>query len=544
MSNKQLVHESGRDVQPLSAVNGSSSALGRSGTTMERLPSGSIVPRGKKTQPTSSSKKKKKRGMEPAAPATTVTRGFHTPLTSGGEESDMSAACSPRLVPSRSIASATQSPMMGPSALTRVLSNFHLQPEAMSREPSLPGSDISTPDSEAYSGPPTQKDHGSYEIPLVRDFASADTQPRPLNEFTRKFMELEKRDTPHRKMNATDFEQVKCLGKGAFGTVILVKQLSTGRLFAQKQLKKASLTVQSRLVEQAKTERQILESVNRHPFVVKLFYAFQDQAKLYLILEYAQGGELFHHLALERTFTEEVSAFYMAEMVLALEFLHTSLGVVYRDLKPENCLLDSHGHLLLTDFGLSKVALDDDGEKSRCNSVSGTIDYMAPEVVQGKSYDAVVDWWSLGALGYDLLTGSPPFSSNNHAKTEEKIVHGKLALPYYLSPDAKDFLTRLLRKEPRKRLGGNMPKDMAIIKGHRFFRRIDWKALADREVEAPIQPIITDPAAAENFGEEFTNLAMSPQESSLLGKSIDDNFTGFSYVAPSSLLERGLTSFM
>lgn len=457
----------------------------------------------------------------------------------------MSAACSPRLHPiSRTITSASQSPMMGPSALTRVLSNFHLQPEAMSREPSLQGSDVSTPESEAYSGPPKQKEHGSYEIPLVRDFASADTQPRPLDEFTRQFMELEKRDTPHRKMTATDFEHVKCLGKGAFGTVILVKQLSTGRLFAQKQLKKASLTVQSRLVEQAKTERQILESVNRHPFVVKLFYAFQDQAKLYLILEYAQGGELFHHLAMERTFTEEVSAFYMAEMVLALDFLHTSLGVVYRDLKPENCLLDSKGHLLLTDFGLSKVALDDDGEKSRCNSVSGTIDYMAPEVVQGKSYDSAVDWWSLGALGYDLLTGSPPFSSNNHAKTEEKIVHGKLALPYYLSPDAKDFLTRLLRKEPRKRLGGTMPKDMATIKGHRFFRRIDWKALADREVEAPIQPIITDPAAAENFGEEFTNLAMSPVESGLLGKSIDDNFAGFSYVAPSSLLERGLTSFM
>lgn len=337
--------------------------------------------------------------------------------------------------------------------------------------------------------------------------------------------------------------------------MLLVRQHSTGRLFAQKQLKKASLTVEQRLVDQTKTERAILESVNRHPFVVKLFYAFQDRKKLYLILEYAQGGELFHHLAMERTFSEEVSAFYMAEMVLALDHLHRNLGVVYRDLKPENCLLDASGHLLLTDFGLSKVAAEDSlgpGSATKCNSFSGTIDYMAPEVIQGKEYDQAVDWWSLGALGFDLLTGSPPFSANNHTKTQQKIVQGKLNPPYYLSPDAKDILIRLLRKDPKKRLGGNMPKDLDIIKGHRFFRRLDWKALANRDIPAPIQPIITDPAAAENFDDEFTGLAMSPVEQRLgkdldlnIGRhsrlesfgSVDEQFGGFSYVASGSLLD-------
>lgn len=300
------------------------------------------------------------------------------------------------------------------------------------------------------------------------------------------------------------------------------------------------MTVHKKLVEQTKTERAILESVNRHPFIVKLFYAFQDHEKLYLMLEYAEGGELFTHLAQERMFPEEKASFYMAEMVLALEHLHRNLGVVYRDLKPENCLLDAEGHLLLTDFGLSKVAVDDD---DTCKSMLGTVEYMAPEVVQGHKYGFAVDWWSLGALGFDLLTGAPPFQANNHAKILEKIVKSKLVMPYFLGPDAKDLLTRLLRKEPSKRLGANMPKDMLILKKHRFFRRIDWVKLAKREVEAPIQPLVTDPELAENFSNEFTDLALSPVMTredpwSQMNSAVGDNpFGGFSYVASSSLLE-------
>jgi serine/threonine protein kinase len=171
----------------------------------------------------------------------------------------------------------------------------------------------------------------------------------------------------------------------------------------------------------------------------------------------------------------------MAEMVLALEHLHQTVRVIYRDLKPENCLLDIDGHLLLTDFGLSKVALD--GEDERTNSVLGTIDYMAPEVIEGKDYDFSVDWWGLGAIGCDLLTGQPPFGGNNHTKIQQNILKQKLQLPYYLGPDAKDILTRLLRKEPSKRLGGTTPKGIKELKAHRFFRKIDWKKLERREVE-------------------------------------------------------------
>jgi serine/threonine protein kinase len=348
----------------------------------------------------------------------------------------------------------------------------------------------------------------SYEVDLDEEFMSPDAGTQtPI--FASRAIEggMHKPDV-HRKMCAEDFEPLRCLGKGAFGTVHLVKQHATGRLYAQKQFRKASLTVHKRLVEQTKTERVILESVNRHPFVVKLFYAFQDHERLYLILEYAQGGELFHHLELERMFTEEVAAFYMAEIVLALEHLHHNVRVIYRDLKPENCLLDSEGHLLLTDFGLSKVALEE--EDSRTNSILGTIEYMAPEVVQGIAYDFAVDWWSLGAIGFDLLTGSPPFTGNNHTKIQQNILKQKLQLPYFLGPDAKDLLTRLLRKDPSKRLGGTTRHDLKTLKAHRFFRKIDWKKLEKREVEPPIMPVITDPELAENFSDEFTSIPLSP----------------------------------
>lgn len=498
----------------------------------------------------STTRKKKKQGMKPAAPAVNVTRGFQTPGVSGGEESDASANCTPRMTPAyRSPPSTNGSPALNPSCLARVISNLRLQLDEFPQSSMPIQQDVGvTIRSSSRQLSLTEEDLELSALgTLERDFASLDSRPKPLHTTVPGLLGT---DSPYRKMSTCDFEPLKCLGKGAFGTVLLVKQNSTGRLFAQKQLKKASVTAHARLTEQIKSERAILESVNKHPFVVKLYYAFQDHSKLYLILEYAQGGELFHHLAMEKTFTEETSAFYMAELVLALNHLHRDLRVIYRDLKPENCLLDAEGHLLLTDFGLSKVGVEDensDGE-SRCNSVLGTVDYMAPEVVQGREYTAAVDWWSLGALGYDLLTGAPPFSSNNHAKTQQKIVHGKLNMPYYLSPDAKDLLTRLLRKEPKKRLGGNMPKDLSIIQSHRFFRRIDWKALEKRELPAPIQPIITDPAAAENFSAEFTDLAVSPTEArfgsdwqkgrSILGES--DPFGGFSYVASSSLIDFGL----
>ncbi|MCJ1476030.1 serine/threonine protein kinase psk1 [Lambiella insularis] len=506
---------------------------------------------------TAKAKRKKRRADKKAAePALNTVRGFTpTPIGSGDEDSDFSQSTFRRKdlnVPNSS-AFAT-SPYLRPSSASGGISALRQQLDTLDLEP-VPGRPSAirnkskldsettsttsvTSDTASDRDPTDMTEMTSYEIPLEHEFVSREIEGK--EEALSPDAAI--RDV-HRKMSAIDFQSLTCLGKGTYGTVHLVKQISTGRLYAQKQFRKASLTVHKRLVEQTKTERVILESINRHPFVVKLYYAFQDHEKLYLILEYAQGGELFTHLATERMFPEDTAAFYMAEMVLALEHLHQTVGVLYRDLKPENCLLDSEGHLLLTDFGLSKVAVDG---ADRCNSILGTMEYMAPEVILGQDYGTAVDWWSFGALGFDLLTGSPPFCANNHAKVQEKILKQKLSLPYFLGPDAKDLLTRLLRKEPSKRLGGNMPRDLQTIKKHRFFRKIDWRLLERRELEAPIRPIITDPELAENFSRDFTELAISPtvgkHEGSGYGWGVEEDtnpFGGFSFVASRSMLDHG-----
>ncbi|KAF8977679.1 serine/threonine protein kinase psk1 [Entomortierella lignicola] len=307
---------------------------------------------------------------------------------------------------------------------------------------------------------------------------------------------------PRHKMTPDDFTFLKVIGRGAYGKVYLVRHIASNALYAMKVLKKASIIVHAKDTECTMSERKILEAI-RHPFIVKLHYAFQTNHRLYLILEYASGGELFTHLATERMFSEENTAFYAAQLVLALEHLH-SLGIIYRDLKPENIMLNAHGDIVLTDFGLSKVPLEN--SEGRTNTVCGTIEYMAPEVISERvHYDRTVDWWSLGIVIHDMLTGSPPFVASNRKKTMDAILNKKLNLPYYLSSDAKDLLTKLLKRTPTARLGHG-PKGVANIKSHRFFRKINWKLLALRELDPPIVPFLSDPESVENFNAEFTGL--------------------------------------
>lgn len=511
-------------------------------------------------------KKKRRQNMEKASPAMSTVRGF-TLGDSGAEESDPVRGTTkvkspvPRPPPLAGASPGFRPASPAVSSLKLQLDALNLGSRPGSRSTSLVGSKLGseTPSSEisTNSEPATEDDSTSemisYEVPIDQDFVNptlSESTGQKSNSLSTLCPDQRASSMITRKMTAADFKSLKCLGKGTYGTVHLVKQQSSNRLFAQKQFRKASLTVHKKLVEQTKTERSILESVNRHPFIVNLYYAFQDCERLYLILEYAQGGELFHHLEMEKFFSEDVAAFYMAEMILALDHLHHNVGVIYRDLKPENCLLDSEGHLLLTDFGLSKVAVEDPSTpgSSRCNSTGiGTIEYMAPEVIRGSEVSSIgpgygkqCDWWSLGALGCDLLTGSPPFGGNNYTKIQQNIIRQKLNLPYFLSPDAKDLLTRLLRKEPNKRLGAKGKADVAIMKKHRFFRKIDWAKLEKRELEPPIRPLITDPELAENFSTDFTNLAVSPVMDRFTGAlSSTDPFGGFSYVASSSLLEAG-----
>ena len=509
-------------------------------------------------------KKKANKAKNVAPSALNAVRGF-TPLDSGAEDSDASTAHTPKIMspqprfPPLAGASPTIRPQSpGISSLRAQLDALALKSGQNSRDTSRARQfDSDVTDASGGSETPAEEieDMVSYHVSIDQDFVSQSMANESMGSTSTATMDADQRATSMitRKMTTGDFTVLKCLGDGAFGTVHLVKQNATGRLFAQKQLTKAHLKIHKKRVESTMSERQILELVNRHPFIVNLYYAFQDHEKLYLILEYASGGELFRHLEMEKFFTEEVTAFYVAEIVLALDYLHNTVGVIYRDLKPENCLLDSSGHLLLTDFGLSKVAVEDAGTPggSRCNSLGvGTIEYMAPEIVRnsnessmGPGYGKACDWWSLGAMACDLMTGKPPFGGGNWTKIQQNIMHQKLNLPYFLSADARDLLSRFLRKEPKKRLGVGS-KDLAIIKKHRFFRKIDWKKLERKELEPPIKPVVTDPELAENFDRAFTDRKVEfetrLQRRRTMSKS--DPFGGFSYVASSSLLEQGMLS--
>lgn len=349
--------------------------------------------------------------------------------------------------------------------------------------------------------------------------------------------------THHRVL--LDFVPLKVLGQGAYGKVYLVQDKHTKLLFAQKQLRKPVINILDtdghlEHVQRTLSEKQILTNITHHHNIVKLFYALQDADKFYLILEYIPGGELFHHLTaasntLGNVFKEDDVAFYAAEMALGLRHLH-QLGIVYRDLKPENCLLNSEGHLVLTDFGLSKSI----GTKTddSCTSIIGTPEYMAPEILRGEEYDYAVDWWSLGCVIYDMMSGKPPFTGNSHKVIQDKIIKNKLLMPFYFTLDAKDLLNKLLNKNKTKRFAVDAKWD--LFTKHRFFRKIDWKALEkqDASVVPPIVPIITDPVLAENFSEEFTGLHVSDygMENDAVGPEM--SFEGFSYTASHSFMDR------
>lgn len=338
------------------------------------------------------------------------------------------------------------------------------------------------------------------------------------------------------KVGMSDFELLKVLGTGAYGKVFLVRKVSgfdCGKLYAMKVLKKASIVQKNKTTEHTKTERQVLEAIRQSPFLVTLHYAFQTDAKLHLILDYVNGGEMFTHLFNRETFTEAEVRIYIGEIVLALETLH-KLGIIYRDIKLENILLDSSGHIVLTDFGLSKEFLPGD-TNHRAYSYCGTMEYMAPEVVRGSSagHDFSVDWWALGVLTYELLTGASPFTvegeRNTSKEISQRILKKNPPIPSHFSGAGKSFIAALLHKDPTKRLGYNGAGE---IKKHSFFANLNWDKLARKEITAPLQPKINHELDVSNFSEEFTKMeaADSPAVVPLNGEKI---FKGYSYVAPS-----------
>ncbi|CAG5134997.1 unnamed protein product, partial [Candidula unifasciata] len=362
------------------------------------------------------------------------------------------------------------------------------------------------------------------------------------------------------RVSMQDFELLKVLGTGAYGKVFLVRKIGgrdNGKLYALKQLKKASIVQKTKTTEHTRTERQVLEAIRQSPFLVTLHYAFQTDSKLNLILDFVNGGEMFTHLYQREHFTEDEVRIYIGEITLALETLH-KLGIIYRDIKLENILLDADGHIVLTDFGLSKEFLPTD-PTHRTYSFCGTIEYMAPEVVKGgqTGHDFAVDWWSLGVLAYELLTGASPFTVDGEKNTQSEISKRimKCNPPYSksFSPDVKDLIQKLLTKDPSKRLGS---KSVEEVKRHPFFKllyvtvashtpwalcRVRYLDLAQKKVPAPFVPKIRNELDLSNFSEEFTKMAAteSPAIVPNMGEKL---FKGYSYVAPSIIFTENSVS--
>jgi len=324
-----------------------------------------------------------------------------------------------------------------------------------------------------------------------------------------------------------DFDLLKVIGKGSFGKVMLVRKKDSGKVFAMKVLNKRTI-IERNEVEHTKSEKSILMKLS-HPFLVGLHYSFQTADKLYFIMDYINGGELFFHLQKDRKFTEDRVRFYAAEIASGLEYLHTA-GVIYRDLKPENLLLTNDGHIVMTDFGLSKEGLHSSDDRTA--TFCGTPEYLAPEILEGARYGKAVDWWSFGTLVFEMLTGLPPFYCEDVQQMYSKIMTAELQIPDSVTSDAADLIRKLLERDPERRL-----QDPEQIKIHPFFASIDFNRLVNKQITPPFVPDVKDESDTSNIDPTFTEEAPTLDDDEDIpggASSTDAGFDGFTYVPPAN----------
>ena len=301
-----------------------------------------------------------------------------------------------------------------------------------------------------------------------------------------------------KEVKLEDFKVLKVIGRGSFGKVCLVEYLPTHETYAMKSLKKDVLIEQEQ-IENTLLEKEILQTID-YPLLCGLVFCFQTDERIYFILPFLSGGELFQHLRKFRTFDEEKVRFYGAQIALALEYLH-SKGIVYRDLKPENILMDDQGYLKLADFGMAKKLKGDEKAMSFC----GTPEYLAPEIITMEGHDKMADWWSFGILLFEMLCGLPPFYVENLDKMYELIKNISVKFPrrITLREEAKDVIRKLLEKNPKKRLGSQ--SGIEEIKSHPFFASIDFNLVEQKKMKAPFVPELANDTDVQYFDEEFTN---------------------------------------
>jgi serine/threonine protein kinase len=292
-----------------------------------------------------------------------------------------------------------------------------------------------------------------------------------------------------------DFEVLKVVGEGSFGKVMKVKRKEDKQVLAMKMLKIENYP------GDPFAEQKILENLN-HPFIVKLFCSFQENGYLYLCMDYAEHGDLFFHLRKLERFSEEIACFYLAEIILALDYLHRN-QIVYRDLKPENILLDADGHIKIGDLGLAKSGITSmggvDSEGIKAQTFCGTPQYLAPEILKGVEHGFAVDWWSAGIVLYEMLTGSVPFYSDNRNEMYLQAIKGEIDFPSYVSKDASKLIKGVLVRRPEDRLGSGSLGVFELRK-HAFFKSINWKLLETRSLNSPYRPEISHDTPAFAYG--------------------------------------------
>uniref|UniRef100_A0A8C1FCD8 Serum/glucocorticoid regulated kinase family member 3 n=2 Tax=Cyprinus carpio TaxID=7962 RepID=A0A8C1FCD8_CYPCA len=336
-----------------------------------------------------------------------------------------------------------------------------------------------------------------------KNFSDASEDEDDKSTSTSRNINLGPSANPHAK--PTDFDFLKVIGKGSFGKVLLAKRKRDGKCYAIKVLQK-KVILKKREQKHIMAERNVLLKNVKHPFLVGLHYSFQTTDKLYFVLDFVNGGELFFHLQKERTFPEPRAKFYIAEMACALGYLH-SLNIVYRDLKPENILLDSQ--------------------------------YLAPEVLRKQPYDNTVDWWCLGSVLYEMLYGLPPFYSRDTHEMYDNILHKDLIMRPGASTAAWSILQALLEKDNTRRLGYR--DDFNEVRGHEFFVSVKWDDLEQKKLPPPFNPSVESQYDISNFDPEFTeetvpNSVCYSSGQSIINASVmeaDEAFLGFSYAPPS-----------
>ena len=351
----------------------------------------------------------------------------------------------------------------------------------------------------------------------------SDLDPTSVTEFVDK-----QEDNPLGiKLTFHDFEKLKVLGKGSFGEVLLVKLKANNKYYAMKILLKKQVILRHQEAH-TKTERDLMVRINC-PFIVNIKFAFQDSVKLYIITEFMQGGEMFFHLHKERRFSNDKTKFYIAEIILAIEFLHKN-KMLYRDLKPENIMVDANGHIKLTDFGLSKMVKK---QKEKAFTICGTPQYLAPEILSDDGYDDSVDWWSLGCVMYEMLVGKAPFKIPKGSYLCADLYKKKITIPEFISPEAKDLISLLLVPNPKKRLGYG-PDGAKKIKEHPFFEGMNWDDAWNKKLTPPFVPDLKGETDLSYFDKMFTNEKIEGSKVAESPSSIENSdFKGFTYVTKS-----------